>query len=526
MITISGLSKSFGGRKLFEDVNVTFAPGNRYGLSGPNGAGKSTFMKIVAGEIEPDDGTVRRPKKTAMLKQDHSLYNDVPVLDTVMMGNPVLWAVLEERNELYAQADNFTDEMGMRLAELECTVAEEDGYTAEPEAEALLEGLGIGPELYQEPVGSLSGGMKVRVLLAQALFGKPDAMMLDEPTNHLDLETIDWLQNFLLGYRGTLLVISHDRQFLNDVCTHIADIDYEAIVIYPGNYDDMVRIKSQIRGRVESQELVKQKKVKELTDFIQRFSAGSRASQVQSRKKQRDKLKASDIKRSNIVRPYIRFDVREESGKHIVDIQDLTKGFEGETLYSDFRAHVNRGEHIGIIGRDGVGKTTLVRMLMGEIAPDSGTCAWGTNTDVGYMPQEHEGTIEPGNTIDSWLHGFKPGADLEDIRGLLGRMLFRGDEGKKSTDVLSGGERVRMLFCKMMLLQHNVLVLDEPTNHLDLESISALADGLAAYKGTLFLVTHDRNLLTEACDRIWSIEDGAVQDFRGTYTDFHDRQGE
>ncbi|MCO4764481.1 MAG: ATP-binding cassette domain-containing protein, partial [Myxococcales bacterium] len=396
---------------------------------------------------------------------------------------------------------------------------------AEPEAEALLEGLGIPPELFQEKMASLSGGMKVRVLLAQALFGKPEAMMLDEPTNHLDLDTISWLQNFLMGYRGTLVVISHDRRFLNDICTHIADIDYEAIVTYPGNYDDMVRIKAEIRGRVDSQEAQKQKKVKALNDFIQRFSAGSRASQVKSRKKQRDKLKPSDVKRSNIARPYIRFDVGEESGKHIVDVQELSKGFEGEKLYSEFRAHVNRGEHIGIIGRDGVGKTTMLRMLMGELQPDEGTLEWGMNTDIGYMPQEHEDTIEGGNTIDTWLHGFKPGADLEDIRGLLGRMLFRGDEGKKSTNVLSGGERVRMLMCKMMLLQHNTLVLDEPTNHLDLESISALAEGLAAYKGTLFIATHDRDLLSEACTRIWSIRDGVMTDFRGSYAEFEERYG-
>ena len=347
-------------------------------------------------------------------------------------------------------------------------------------------------------------------------------MLLDEPTNHLDLDTIEWLQEFLLSYRGTLIVISHDRRFLNDICTHIADIDYETIITYPGNYDDMVRTKAQIRSRVESQEAQKQRKVKALNEFIQRVSAGSRASQVQSRRKQLTKLSAGEIKRTNIQRPYIRFDVKEESGKHVVDVQDLSKTFD-EKLYAEFRAHVNRGEHIGIIGRDGVGKTTLVKMMLGEENKDSGEVEWGMKTDVGYMPQEHEDTIEGGNTIDSWLHGFKPGADLEDIRGLLGRMLFRGDEGKKSTDVLSGGERVRMLMCKMMLLGHNTLVLDEPTNHLDLESISALAEGLAAYKGTLFLVTHDRNLLSEACDRIWSIKDGEILDFRGSYEDFADR---
>ncbi len=524
MITISNVSKSFGGRKLFEEVNTSFAPGNRYGLTGPNGSGKSTFMRIISGEIEGDTGHIARPEKTSVLQQDHSLYNDSRVVDTVMMGNKKLWAAMSERDALYASGE-YDDDIGMRLAELEDQVAEEDGYTAEPEAESLLQGLGIGQELHGELVGSLSGGMKVRVLLAQALFGKPEAMILDEPTNHLDLDTIRWLENFMGRYRGTLIVISHDRRFLNKVCTHIADIDYETIITYPGNYDDMVRTKSQIRGQMVAQHEQKQKKVKDLKEFIQRFSAGSRASQVQSRKKQMQKLSAAEIKRSNIARPYIRFEQREESGKHIVDIQELGKAFDGPPLFQEFRAHVNRGDHIGIIGRDGVGKTTLVRMIMGEIEPDDGVIEWGQKTTTGYLPQEHEGAIEPGNHIVRWLHSFKPGADLEDIHALLGRMLFRGDEANKQTDFLSGGERVRMLMCRMMLEGPNVLVLDEPTNHLDLESINALAEGLAAYKGTLLLVTHDRNLLSESCDRIWSFRDGELTDYRGKYDEWEERYG-
>ena len=523
MITVSNVTKAYGGRKLFENVDVSFAPGNRYGLTGPNGAGKSTFMKIIAGDIDPDEGYVSRPRKTAVLKQDHSLFNDHVVLDTVIMGNLPLWEAMQERDAIYASGE-FTDEIGMRIAELECIVAEEDGYTAESEAEALLLGLGIPASLHQSKMVELSGGMKVRVLLAQALFGRPDAMMLDEPTNHLDLDTIEWLEGFLNSYRGSLVVISHDRRFLNSITTHTADIDYETIIIYPGNYDDMVRTKSDVRHRVESEQSQKQKKIAALNDFIQRFSAGSRASQVQSRKKQVERIGALEIKRSNIQRPFIRFDVGEESGRHVVDIVDLTKAFDSLKLFTDFRTHVNRGDRIGIIGKDGVGKTTLLRVLLGELQADSGSYEWGQKTSLGYLPQEHEDTIEKNQTIDSWLHGYKPGADLEEVRGLLGRMLFRGDEGKKSTNVLSGGERVRMLFCKLMITRPNTLLLDEPTNHLDLESISSLAEGLAAYQGTLLLVTHDRDLLAQACTRIWHLNGkGQLIDYRGGWDEYHDR---
>ena len=526
MITIAGVTKAFGGRKLFEDVNTSFAPGNRYGLTGPNGSGKTTFMSIVSGALEADEGIVRRPRRTTVLQQDHSLFNESAVRDTVVMGNRRLWGAMQERDAIYAQSETeFTDEMGMRLAELEVVIAEEDGYTAESEAESLLGGLGIGEDLYYTPMSELSGGMKVRVLLAQALFGQPDAMLLDEPTNHLDLDTIEWLEEFLCRYRGTLVVISHDRRFLNSICTHIADIDYETIITYPGGYDDMVRTKAHARTRIDTEIAQKQKKISALNDFIQRFAAGSRASQVQSRKKRVERLKVSDIKRSNIARPYIRFAVDNESGKHVIDIQDIAKSFGDELVWSGLRAHVNRGERIGIIGRDGVGKTTLIKVLLGEYEPDSGSCTWADGVVRSYMPQEHDGAIEPGHTIDRWLHGYKPGADLEVIRALLGRMLFRGDEGTKPTATLSGGERVRMLMCKMMLEAPNTLVLDEPTNHLDLESIAALAEGLAAYTGTLFLVTHDRAMLDEACTRIWRVSDREILDFRGTYAEFEDRYG-
>ncbi len=526
MITISGVTKAFGGRKLFEDVNTSFAPGNRYGLTGPNGSGKSTFMRIVSGALEADEGTVRKPKRTSVLEQDHSLFNEHGVRDTVIMGNKALWKAMQERDALYAQSESeFTDEMGMRLAEIEVVIAEEDGYTAESEAEALLAGLGIGEDMYWTPMADLSGGQKVRVLLAQSLFGKPDAMLLDEPTNHLDLDTIEWLEEHLCRYRGVLVIISHDRRFLNSVCTHIADIDYETIITYPGGYDDMVRTKAQIRNRVDRDEQQKKKKISQLNEFIQRFSAGSRASQVQSRRKRLERLKTSDIKRSNIQRPFIRFAIGAESGRHVVDIQDLSKSFGDELVWSGFRAHVNRGERIGIIGRDGVGKTTLLKVLRGEYEQDTGNYEWADGVNAAYLPQEHEGTIEPGHTIDRWLHGFKPGAEFEIIRSLLGRMLFRGDEGTKPTATLSGGERVRMLMCKMMLEEPNTLLLDEPTNHLDLESIAALAEGLAAYKGTLFLVTHDRAMLDEACTRIWRISDSEILDFRGTYAEFEDRYG-
>ena len=524
MLTVADVSKTYAGKKLFIDVTTSFAPGNRYGLSGPNGAGKSTFMRIIAGHLDPDKGTVSRPKKSSFLKQDHSLYNEHTAIDTVVMGNDALWQAMQDQKAIYESGDQ-SDDAGMHLAELEGVIAEENGYTAESEAEELLQGLGISNETMQLKMSELSGGFKLRVLLAQALFGGPDCLMLDEPTNHLDLESIEWLEEFLLRYEGILIVISHDRRFLNDVCTHIADIDFETIITYPGTYDDMVRTKAAMRERQAQLNSARERKISDLKDFIARFSAGTRASQVQSRKKLVEKLQPSDIKRSNIARPFIRFEIARESGKHVVDIDGLAHDYGIGPVFAPVRAHVNRGDRIGIIGKDGAGKTTLLRMLLGELKPTQGKLERGHETQWGYLPQEHDGVIEAGSTIDSWLHNFKPLADLEDVRGLLGRMLFRGDEGEKQTGTLSGGERVRMLFCKLMFMKYNTLVLDEPTNHLDLEGCSALAEGLAEYKGTLLMATHDRTLLTESCTRIWRIRDGEILDFQGKYEDFVERYG-
>ncbi len=524
MLTVADVSKTYSGRKLFIDITTSFAPGNRYGLSGPNGAGKSTFMKILAGLLDPDNGTVSRPRKTANLRQDHSIYNEFPVRDTVIMGNAPLWAALSEQKSIYESGDD-SDEAGMRLADLEGVIAEENGYVAESEAEELLQGLGIPADLFEANMAELSGGHKLRVLLAQSLFGSPDCLLLDEPTNHLDLETIEWLEEFLLRYAGVLVVISHDRQFLNDVCTHIADIDFETIITYPGNYDDMVRTKAAMRERQSQQNSAREKKITDLKDFIARFSAGTRASQVQSRKKLVEKLQPSEIKRSNIARPFIRFDVGRESGKHVLEIEELSKDYGDGTVWQPFRAHVQRGDRIGLIGKDGAGKTTLLRMLMNDLAPTTGTVQLGHEVGPGFMPQEHEGTVEAGKTIDRWLHDWKPQADLEEIRGLLGRMLFRGDDGLKATGTLSGGERVRMLFCRLMLLKHNLLLLDEPTNHLDLEGCSALAEGLAEYRGTFIVATHDRSVLAESCNRIWRIRDGEILDYQGDYASFVERYG-
>jgi ATPase subunit of ABC transporter with duplicated ATPase domains len=524
MLTVGEVTKIYGGRKLFYQVSTSFAPGNRYGLTGPNGSGKSTFMKILIGDLEPDTGYVSRPRKTAFLQQDQNAFDDHTVMDTVMMGNAPLWEAMQERNAIFESGDE-SDDAGMRLAELEGVIAEENGYAAEAEAEELLGGLGVPDASHNASMASLSGAQKVRVLLAQSLFGTPDCMLLDEPTNNLDLETIEWLEEFLCRYNGILIVISHDRQFLNDVCTHIADIDFETIIQYPGNYDDMVRMKAAMQNRKEQENAQRDKKIKDLQEFIAKFSAGTRATQVQSRRKQVEKLQPSDIKRSNIARPYIRFDVGRESGRHVLELQEVEKGFEDGPLWKPFTGHILRGDRIGVIGRDGMGKTTLLRLLQREVTPNSGKIVEGHEVNCGYLPQEHEGTIEPGLTTDRWLHGHKPRAELEEIRSLLGRMLFRGEEGVKPTATLSGGERVRMLMCKLMLLQHNLLILDEPTNHLDLESCSALAEGLANYTGTLLVATHDRSVLAEACTRIWRIRDGEILDFQGTYEEFVARYG-
>jgi len=505
MISVNDVSMNFGPQTLFQEVNVVFHPGERYGLTGPNGAGKSTFMKIVSGELEAMTGHVARPKKTGILRQDHYGFDSVRILDVVMMGNEPLWRAMSEKEGLLLRADQLSEEDGIRLGELEMVIAEEDGYTAESEATSLLLGLGIDETLHTETLSVLTGGDKVRVLLAQALFGKPDALLLDEPTNALDIGSIRWLEEFLLGYGGTLVVISHDRHFLNTVCTKIADIDYETIILYPGNYDDMVETKAEARTSLESANAARQKRVSDLQEFVQRFRAGSRASQVKSREKQleREKREMGLLKRSNIQRPFIRFDQKRQSGKQALGVEMLSKRFDDVTICERFNLSVMRGEKVAIVGPNGVGKTTLIKMLHGDVKPDVGKVEWGYETHVGYMPQDHGEAIEKGDmSAHKWLWQFNTHADEEQLRALFGRLLFTKDEPMKPTKVLSGGETVRLLLAKLMITQSNVLLLDEPTNHLDLEAIRSLTQGLQSFEGTAIFVTHDREMVSRVATRV------------------------
>ncbi len=515
MITVSEVSMNFGPQVLFDNVNVVFNAGERYGLTGPNGAGKSTFMKIVSGDIEPITGTVRRPKKLGVLRQDHYAYEDARIIDVVMMGNAPLWRAMVEKERLLAKGDDLDDDDGMRLGELEMVIAEEDGYMAEAEAAELLEGLGIEEKNQTDTMSTLVGGDKVRVLLAQALFGQPDGLLLDEPTNALDIASIRWLEGFLEEYTGVLVVISHDRHFLNSVCTRIADIDYETIIVYPGNYDDMVEAKAQARSSLEMANSAKQKKISQLQDFVQRFRAGSRASQVKSREKQldRERVALANLKRSNIARPFIRFEIKRPSGKQVLAVDGLTKMFEHCTIVEDFHFNVFRGEKIAIVGRNGVGKTSLVRLLQGELRPDDGDVNWGYEAQIGYMPQDHGEMIEKSDeTAHKWLWRWNEEANEEELRSLFGRMLFTKDEPFKPTKVLSGGETVRLLLMRLMILKPNVLILDEPTNHLDLEAIRSLTEALAAYEGTCIFVTHDRQMVTQVADRILEMSSDGVRE--------------
>ncbi|HWB99967.1 MAG TPA: ATP-binding cassette domain-containing protein [Bryobacteraceae bacterium] len=522
----------FGAKILFEDVTCTFLPGRRYAVSGPNGAGKSTFMRILTGEIEPSKGSITRPKKLGVLRQDQFAFDAYRVIDTVIMGNAPLWKALEERDALYAKPyDQLTDEDGMRLGELEGIVGEEGGYTAESDAAVLLDGLGVEDTLHERRMGELQGGQKVRVLLAQALFGNPPALLLDEPTNHLDLDSVHWLQNYLCDYEGVLIVISHDRHFLNSVCTHTADIDYETIITYTGGYDDMVLAKTQIRARIEAENAQREKKIAQLNEFIARFSAGTRSSQVTSRKKEVERLQTSELARSNIQRPYIKFEMKRPSGRHPLECKGLAKSYGDLRIFGNFSAAVTRGEKVALMGRNGAGKTTLLKSLIGDapgyiddgergFAADSGTVVWGHEVAVGYFAQDHGDSITKDTTAIEWLHQFDPQASQEELRGLLGQMLFSGEDALKPTRALSGGESARLIFCRLMLQKPNVLVLDEPTNHLDLESINALNIALQRYEGTVLLVTHDHDLIDEVATRIWHFEDGRIEDFKGPYAEY------
>jgi ATPase subunit of ABC transporter with duplicated ATPase domains len=534
MISVNNVSMRYGARVLFDDVTCTFMAGRRYAITGPNGAGKSTLMRILAGELEPTKGNVSRPKKLGVLRQDQFAFDDYRVIDTVIMGNAVLWETLQEREALYAKPhDELTDADGMRLGELEGLVGEEGGYTAESDAAILLDGLDVPAELQQRKMSELQGGQKVRVLLAQALFGNPAALLLDEPTNHLDLDSVHWLQDYLCAYEGVLIVISHDRHFLNSVCTHVADIDYESVLMYVGGYDDMVLAKTAVRERIEAENAQREKKIAQLQDFIARFGAGTRSAQATSRKKEIERLQTTVLAKSNIQRPYIRFDMKKPSGRHPLEFKTLRKSYGDLKVIDGFSANVERGEKIALLGRNGAGKTTLIRSLIRN-APgfideperhfgvDSGTVRWGHEVAVGYFGQEHtldkegEGHV----TILEWLAQWDTLAGQQELRGLLGQMLFSGDDAIKPIRALSGGETARILFCRLMLQKPNVLVLDEPTNHLDLESINALNIALQKYEGSVLLVTHDHDVIDEVATRLWHFDHGHIEDFKGPYEDF------
>jgi ATPase subunit of ABC transporter with duplicated ATPase domains len=532
VLSVNNISMRYGAKILFEEVTTTFFAGRRYAITGPNGAGKSTLMKILTGELEPSKGSVSRPKKLGILRQDQFAFDEYRVIDTVIMGNASLWKALVERDALYEKPhDKLTDADGMRLGELEGIVGEEGGYTAESDAAMLLDGLDVEASLHERKMSELQGGQKVRVLLAQALFGNPPALLLDEPTNYLDLDSVHWLQDYLIEYEGVLIVISHDRHFLNSVTTHTADIDYQTVIMYNGGYDDMVLAKTSIRSRIESENAQREKKIAQLNEFIARFSAGTRSAQATSRKKEVERLQTADLARSNIARPFIRFQVEQHSGKQPLEIKSVSKSYDGVKVLHPFSASVARGEKIALSGRNGAGKTTLLKCLVRnapgfvdepdrEFPIDGGTVGWGHNASVGYFAQDHSETIIHGMNTIEWLGQFDPAATQEQLRGVLGQMLFSGDDALKPTKALSGGESARLIFCRIMLQKPNILVLDEPTNHLDLESINALNIALQKYDGTVLLVTHDYDVIDEVATRIWHFQGGRVEDFKGPYSDY------
>ena len=521
MITLTKISKKVGSRLLFENINVSFSPERRYGLTGPNGSGKSTLMKIMMGIEEATEGSVTLPRKVGFLKQNIEDFKDQCVLTTVIMGNRRLWKALEEREHLYTEEIN--DATGIRLGELEEVVAEENGYSAESEAEDLLTGMGINPALHSKKMHEIPSDSQFRVLLCQALFGEPDALLLDEPTNHLDMESIGWLEQFLLSYRGVLIVISHDRHFLNTVTTHIADIDYETVIIYTGNYDQMVVAKTAVRTRTEEENKSKEKKISQLQEFVSRFGAGTRASQVQSRIREIHRLQPLELKQSNIQRPYIRFYPPEKpSGQIVIKAENISKGYGAHPIVSNFSIEILKGEKIGVIGNNGRGKSTLLKMLALKLQQERGKIELGHQVQLGYFPQNHSDIIDKkkAQTIFDWLKAQREGVYDQDVRSVLGKLLFVGDDAFKPVAHLSGGETARLILAGMMLCNYNFLVLDEPNNHLDLEAVSALGWALENFEGTVIMASHDRVLLSEVATRIVAFEEDKIHIFKGTLEEY------
>ncbi|MGG3309355.1 ATP-binding cassette domain-containing protein [Paenibacillus sp. FSL W8-0187] len=523
MISTSGVTLRYGKRALFEDVNIKFTPGNCYGLIGANGAGKSTFLKILSGEIEPNQGEVHMTpnERMAVLKQNHYEYDQYPVLETVIMGHARLYNIMKEKDALYAKAD-FSEADGMRAGELEGEFAELNGWDAEPDAAALLIGLGIPRELHDKKMSELSGNEKVRVLLAQALFGRPHNLLLDEPTNHLDLESIQWLENFLMDYEGTVIVVSHDRHFLNKVCTHIADIDFGKIQLYVGNYDFWYESSKLALELQRDANKKKEEKIKELQAFIQRFSANaSKSKQATSRKKQLDKITLEDLRPSNRKYPFLHFKPEREAGKQLLTVDGITKSMDGEKVLDNVSFVVNKGDKIAFVGPNGMPKTTLFQVITGETEADAGEYSWGVTTTQAYFPKDNSAYFDGVDiNLVEWLRQYSKDQDETFLRGFLGRMLFSGEEALKKASVLSGGEKVRCMLAKMMLNGANVLIFDEPTNHLDLESITALNNGLIDFDGTILFTSHDHQFIQTIANRIIEITPNGIIDRSMSYDEY------
>lgn len=520
----------FGAKPLFENVSVKFGEGNRYGLIGANGCGKSTFMKILAGVLEPSAGNISidANERMAWLKQDQFAYEDQRVLDVVMMGHEEMWKANVEKNAIYMNPEATEDDY-MRAAELENVYAEYDGYTAEARAGELLLGVGIPIDQHNGTMNEVAPGWKLRVLLAQALFANPDILLLDEPTNNLDINTIRWLEDVLNNRDCTMIIISHDRHFLNQVCTHTADMDYGKLTVYPGTYDDYMEAASQARAQQSKDNARAKEKVAELQEFVRRFSANkSKAKQATSRLKMIDKIKIEEFKPSSRQYPFIRFefDDKEKLHRNALEVEKLSHGFDGKPLFNDFNLMVEAGEKIAIIGENGIGKTTLLRCLARDLKPNHGNIKWAEKAKLGYFAQDHEYEFEQGETLFEWMTRFtQEGDDDQAVRSMLGRLLFSGEDTKKSVKVLSGGEKGRMLYGRLMLQRTNVLLMDEPTNHMDMESIEALNNALDRYKGTLFFVSHDREFVSSIATRILEIKPDGIVDYRGNYEDYLASQG-
>ncbi|AAU90657.1 ABC transporter, ATP-binding family protein [Methylococcus capsulatus str. Bath] len=528
LISTANVTMQFGVKPLFENVSVKFGEGNRYGLIGANGCGKSTFMKILGGDLEPTAGNVSLDLNVRLgkLRQDQFAFEDQRVLDVVMMGHTEMWAAMSERDAIYANPDASEDDY-MRAAELEAAFAEYDGYTAEARAGELLLGVGIPLEQHDGPMSAVAPGWKLRVLLAQALFSNPDILLLDEPTNNLDINTIRWLENVLNARNSTMIIISHDRHFLNSVCTHMADMDYGELRIYPGNYDDYMIASTQARERQLAENAKKKAQIAELQAFVSRFSANaSKARQATSRARQIEKIKLEDIKPSSRVNPFIRFNQDRKLHRLALEVEGLAKGYGEEPLFQGLNLMVEAGERVAVIGPNGIGKTTLLRCLVGDLEADAGQVKWAENASLGYFAQDHAADFAEDISLLDWMGRWKREADDEQtVRGTLGRLLFSQDEIKKSVKVLSGGEQGRMLFGKLILRQPNVMVLDEPTNHLDMESIESLNTALEHYPGTLIFVSHDREFVSSLATRIIELTPQGVVNYRGTYDEYLQSQG-